>query len=129
MLPITLAPELNTDTPPTAYMIHRFTQHCANCTRTHSWCEWYSVLETPSRTRLTTTRHLIPTTKFHYDVPIICHDITPRHVPACHACLDTLSLQNKPTAYRDWMLTLQKKKLEATQVPAPKITLSADDFD
>lgn len=90
--PIHLAPS-NSAPHPHAYVIHRQTQVCACCHRTHTFSTIYAETHLASRlergkyiTNLRPVQWPSGATDALFNLPIRTIDLKPQHLPFCHAC-------------------------------------------
>lgn len=85
VLPISLLPD--TSFIPHHYVVHMRTQRCSHCGITHESSVVYAYNSIPSRMGFKPVSHLVPVSRFSYNVPVIVQRLPEdKPTPACHEC-------------------------------------------
>lgn len=123
---------------PRDYIIHRRSQRCLNCGTVHEWSDVYARNEVPPLHNMGHhVNNLVPIQGFRFNLPVRVVCIEARSVPACHECLDQLSLTHlpDPRATDEWRAIVKRKaaaeaaakvKPKSTKKPAPSLDTMKD---
>lgn len=94
-VPITLIPD--TKFIPQNYVVHTSFQRCLHCNTVHESSTVYAFNNIPARMGMKSIMHLVPVSRFSYNVPIVVQRLPETTTPCCHECArSSLDLSHLP---------------------------------